>query len=148
MHSILIKKKKMKNVINVSLEKLANISDVISIHIHLSKATINFIDHSFLNKMKKNAILINTSRGKIVNEEALLSALKEKVIAGAGLDVIDGEWLSKAQIKNHALIKYSNMNDNLVITPHIGGSTTESIKNARVFMAKKVANELKKYKKS
>ena len=40
------------------------------------------------------------------------------------------------------------MNDNLVITPHIGGSTTESIKNARVFMAKKVANELKKYKKS
>ena len=73
--------------------------------------------------MKNSCILINTSRGKIINEDSLLFSLKNNIIAGAGLDVIDGEWLNNEERKNHPLIKYSKQNSNLLIVPHIGGST-------------------------
>ena len=72
----------------------------------------------------------------------MLYALKNKIIAGAGLDVIDGEWLSNEKRVNHKLVKYSKNHNNLLITPHIGGATQESIQNARIFMAKKVAKYL------
>ena len=52
--------------------------------------------------------------------------------------MIDGEWLSSKELYNHPLIKYSRKNSNLLITPHIGGATIESIVGARIFMAKKV----------
>ena len=77
--------------------------------------------------MRKDSIIINTSRGKIIDEKALYRSLKNKRIAGAGLDVIDGEWLNKDKLFNHKLVKFSRKNDNLLIVPHIGGSTIESI---------------------
>ena len=92
--------------------------------------------------MKKTSFIINTARGKIINERDLIYSLKNKIIAGAGLDVIDGEWLSEKKRANHKLIKYARKNNNLLITPHVGGSTKESIQNARIFMAKKVAKFL------
>ena len=88
--------------------------------------------------MKNNAIVINTSRGKIINEKDLLTSLKLKIIKGACLDVIDGEWLSKKNLIKHPLYLYSKNNDNLIITPHIGGSTYESIWGARNFILKKL----------
>ena len=97
--------------------------------------------------MKKDAIIINTARGKIINEKDLLNALRTKRIAGAGLDVIDGEWLAEDKRFKHNLIKYSRTNENLIITPHIGGSTKESIESSRIFMAKKIVSYLKKLKK-
>ena len=92
-------------------------------------------------RMKSNAIIINTSRGALIDEAALLDALTEKRIAGAGLDLIDGEWLD--DVSAHPLIRYANKNDNLVITPHIGGNTYESIYDARIFMARKIADHLR-----
>jgi len=68
--------------------------------------------------MKKSAFLINTSRGKIVNEKDLVIALKKKIIAGAGLDVFEIEPISK----KHALTKLQNV----VLAPHIGSSTKET----------------------
>ena len=127
----------------VSLKKLAVNSDIITIHVHLNKSTENLINQNFFNNMKKNALIINTSRGKVINEKDLIFSLKNKIIAGAGLDVIDGEWLTDKNRKNHKLIKYSRNNNNLLITPHIGGATKESIQNSRIFMAKKVAKYLK-----
>ena len=70
--------------------------------------------------MKNSAYLINTSRGKIINEEDLLIALEKKLIRGAGLDVIDGEWLDDKKRNKHKLISYARKNSNLLITPHIG----------------------------
>lgn len=128
------KKIKVKGVKNVTLNKLLKISDVIFIHVHLNRSTENMINLKALKKMKKNAILINTSRGKIINEKDLLYALKKKLVAGAGLDVIDGEWLDKKKLSKHPLIKYSKANDNLIISAHIGGSTLESIKMARDYV--------------
>lgn len=142
-----IKKIRFNKIELFSLSKLARLSDIVSIHVHLNKKTENLINKDFFNQMKKDAIIINTARGKIINEDALLNALKRKKIFGAGLDVIDGEWLSDNERSEHSLIKYSKKNDNLIITPHIGGSTKESIEDSRIFMAKKIVSYLIKLKK-
>jgi D-3-phosphoglycerate dehydrogenase len=69
-------------------------------------------------------VLINTSRGAIIDEAALLEALQTGHLAGAGLDVIDGEW--EPDLISHPLLRYAREHENLVITPHIGGVTYES----------------------
>ncbi len=139
-----IKKTKKENYVNmVSLDNLIKNSDIITIHIHLNKDTENLINYDLLKKMKNSAFLINTSRGKIIKEEDLLIALKKKLIRGAGLDVIDGEWLDDKKRNRHKLISYARRNSNLLITPHIGGATKESIYYSRVFMAKKIAKKMK-----
>jgi D-3-phosphoglycerate dehydrogenase len=120
-------------------DRLLAEADVVTIHVHLSAATEGLVGPATFARMKRNAILINTSRGRIVDERALLEALATRRIAGAGLDVIDGEWLSEAERANHPLIVYARTHDNLIVAPHIGGATVESIYGARVFMARKVA---------
>jgi len=130
------------NVKMVDLNTLVQKSDFLSIHIHLNKDTEGLVNMDFLKKMKKNAVIINTSRGKIINELDLLYALEKSIIAGAALDVIDGEWLTKQELYKHPLIEYSRNSDKIIISPHIGGATIESICGARLFMAKKVADFL------
>ena len=129
--------KKYRNVKMVTFKELIKKSDIITIHVHLNKNTINLIGLKEFKLMKNSSILINTSRGKIVNEESLLYSLKNNIIAEPVLDVIDGEWLNDKDRKNHPLISIVKQNSNLLIVPHIGGSTIESIKWARIFMAKK-----------
>ena len=68
----------------MSLEELFRSSDVVSIHVHLNDSTRGMVNANLIEMMKENAILINTSRGAIVDEAALLTALREKNIAGAG----------------------------------------------------------------
>lgn len=130
----------------VSFDDLFRRADVVTIHIHLNDKTDGLVNRDVLARMKPTAILLNTSRGRIVDEAALLDALRSGQLAGAGLDVIDGEWLTQAELAAHPLIAYSRENENLLIMPHIGGSTTESIYGARVFMARKVADFLKERK--
>ena len=86
------------------------------------RETKHIINALALEKMKSSAILINSSRGGLIDEEALLIALKDGQIAGAGLDLIDGEWMD--DIAGHPLVKYAGQQDNLVITPHIGVTHT------------------------
>jgi len=102
----------------VSFEKLITQSDIISIHVPHTKETDHMFDMKIFRKMKKSAFLINTSRGKIVNEKDLVTALKKKMIAGAGLDVFETEPISK----NHPLVKLQN----IVLVPHIGSSSEET----------------------
>ncbi len=109
----------------VSFEKLITQSDIISIHVPHTKETDHMFDMEIFKKMKKSAFLINTSRGKIVNEKDLVTALKKKMIAGAGLDVYETEPISK----KHPLTKLQNV----VLVPHIGSSTKETrIKMAEI----------------
>lgn len=131
-----------EKVRHVTFEELFSTSDILSIHVHLNTETEGLVNREALRLMRPNTLLINTSRGKIVDETALLEALKSGEIAGAGLDVINGEWLDKEDLKRHPLIEYSQENSNLLIVPHIGGSTTESINLARIFMAKKMVSYL------
>lgn len=99
----------------VTLNELFSKSDIVSIHIPYSSKTHELVDMSLIKKMKKSAYIINTARGKIINEKELIMALKRKIIAGAALDVFYHEPISK----NHPLSKMQNV----VLTPHIGSSS-------------------------
>jgi len=101
----------------VAREELFAGSDILSIHLQLSDRTRGLVGRSELGLMKPNAYLINTSRGPIVDENALIQALRERSIAGAGLDVFDQEPLPA----DHAL----SLLDNTVLTPHLGYVTRE-----------------------
>ncbi len=111
-------------VTQVDFDTLLEQADVISIHVHLSDDTRHQFDSSAFRKMKQGAMLINTSRGAIIEESALLAALESGHLAGAGLDVIDGE--RGAALHEHPFIQYASTHDNLVISPHMGGATFES----------------------
>jgi len=97
------------------LEEVLKTADVISIHLALSDQSKNLLDEARLRLMKKSAYLINTARGAIIDEAALVKILTEKTIAGAALDVFVEEPLPK----NHPLLAL----DNVVLTPHLGWPT-------------------------
>lgn len=103
----------------VELDELYRTADAISLHLRLSPQTVGFVGRGQFARMQKSAILINTARGAIVDEPALLDALARGRIAGAGLDVFAAEPLPP----NHALTKF----DNVVITPHCAGVTPEAL---------------------
>ena len=111
-------KEKLLGVKYVTLDKLITQSDVISIHVPHTKETNQLFDMKIFKKMKKSAFLINTARGKIVNEKDLIIALNKKIIAGAALDVYESEPISG----KHPLTKIQNV----VLAPHIGSSTKET----------------------
>lgn len=111
-------KEKLLGVKYVTLDKLITQSDVISIHVPHTKETNQLFNMKIFKKMKKSAFLINTARGKIVNEKDLITALNKKIIAGAALDVYELEPISK----KHPLTKIQN----IVLAPHIGSSTKET----------------------
>ena len=102
----------------VSFKKMLTKSDVISIHVpHTNKTEYAFNKKTF-EQMKNTSFLINTARGRIINEKDLIHALKNKIIRGAGLDVFENEPLSK---KNNLMRL-----ENVVLSPHIGSSTEET----------------------
>ncbi len=111
-------KEKSLGVKYVSFDKLISQSDVISIHVPHTKQTDQLFDKKIFKKMKKTAFLVNTARGKILNEKDLIEALKKKTIAGAALDVFELEPIGK----DHPFIKIQN----ITLAPHIGSSTKET----------------------
>jgi len=120
----------------VSFDSLLRRSDVLSIHIHLTKETHGLIDRDALGKMKPGSILINTSRGAIIDEPALLEALTNGPLLAAGVDVVTDEW--REDMAEHPLIRHARSRDNLIITPHMGGATHESLEAAYLHTAKKL----------
>jgi D-3-phosphoglycerate dehydrogenase len=107
----------------VDKQTLFRESDVISLHVPLTPETMNLVDRKEFALMKPGAILVNTSRAAVINEQALLEALETGRLAGAGLDVIHGEW---SNLRRHPLLAYARKHDNLVIVPHLGNITYES----------------------
>jgi phosphoglycerate dehydrogenase-like enzyme len=113
----------------VSLERLLRQSDFITIHVRLSEETRNLITEQHFGMMKETAFLINTSRGQVIDEEALIRTLREKRIGGAGLDVFSEEPLRP----DHPLLQL----DNVILSPHIGWKTDHML---RQFMKHAVEN--------
>ena len=97
------------------IDTLLTKSDIVSLHLNLSDKTQNFLNEERLNMMKSGSILINTSRGEVVDEESLYKILKEEKIFGAGLDVFRNEPYSGNLL---------NLN-NVIVTPHIGSYARE-----------------------
>ncbi|MEM3506883.1 MAG: hydroxyacid dehydrogenase [Candidatus Bathyarchaeia archaeon] len=131
---ISIEKAKEIGVEIVTLNELLKSSDVITIHVPLTDETKGLIGENELKLMKKNAIIVNTSRGGIINEEALFNALASGRIAGAALDVFENE-----PPKDLKLCKMPNV----VCTPHIGAQTKEAQTEVAILTAKKVVETLK-----
>jgi len=118
----------------VPLRELLQRSDVITIHVPLTSQTHHLIGPEEFQSMKEGAFLINTSRGAIVDERALLAALQSKKLGGAALDVYENEPPTDL-----ALVRLSNV----VATPHIGAQTIEAQKTAAIMIAEKLINQLR-----
>ncbi len=111
----------------VSFEKLIKESDVISPHVKVVEETRNMFGAEEFRKMKDTALFVNTSRGAVVDEKALINALRNEEIAGAALDVYESEPLAE----NHPFITELN---NVVLTPHLGGATYQAITNHTIMV--------------
>lgn len=112
----------------VSLDELFTSSDYITLHVPMTPETAHMVGAARLAQMKPSAFLVNTSRGGVIDEEALAAALKDKRIAGAALDVFEKEPPSGAILSA----------PNTILTPHIGGQTEEAQTNAIVVIGEKV----------
>ena len=122
-----------------SLDELLAKSDIISLHIPYDKSNILFFDESKFSRMKPDSYFVNTSRGELVCELSMLDALNNKRLAGAALDVLDNEISASADwLRGNALINYAKNNDNLLISPHIGGACPDSMCRTEVFCANKL----------
>jgi D-3-phosphoglycerate dehydrogenase len=106
-----------------SLDCLASQSDVIAIHVHVIEKTIGMFDNFLLNKMKKDVLVVNTSRGDVINEVDLVNFLKLNPKSRVAADVLADEVCNRI---NSPLLKYAEMSDQVIITPHIGGMTREA----------------------
>jgi len=125
----------------VDFETLISESDCISLHVHLTRETEHLFNAAAFEKMKKTAYLINTSRGRIVDEAALIASLERQAIAGYATDVLGGELAFTEGHAFHPLIAYAKKHQNVIITPHIGGATVESRSATDIF----IANKIKQY---
>ncbi|MEM2855897.1 MAG: D-glycerate dehydrogenase [Candidatus Nitrosocaldaceae archaeon] len=132
---IVYNSREKKNIYEyLSLDELLKVSDFVSIHTPLNEHTYHMIGEKELKSMKRCAYLINTARGKIVDERALIRALKEGWIAGAALDVYEQEPLVASE-----LIEL----DNVVLTPHIGSATIETRERMAEIAALNIINPYK-----
>ncbi|TET59771.1 MAG: hydroxyacid dehydrogenase [Promethearchaeota archaeon] len=127
--------KKIGCSIYSSVEDLLKEAQIISLHLPSSPQTVNIINEERINLMRKDSILINTARGNLIDNKALLKALKNKDIAGAALDVYREEPL-----KDQELI---NWRENLILTPHIASQSIENQTAAATMIAEKISNFLK-----
>ena len=127
----------------VDFDTLAARADVISIHIHLTPQNEHFIDADRIARMKDAVILVNTSRGGVIDEAALLAALESGKVGGFGADVIDGKW--RDDLAQHPLIVFAREHDNVTIVPHIGGITHESQFITCQFIAQKTAHLIRQW---
>lgn len=123
------------------IDQLLSVCDVVSPCVHLNEDTFGMINKSMFALMKDGVYFINTSRGEVVDEEALLEALYGGKVQAAGLDVIRDEFVGDKNV--HPLIEYARCHDNLIITPHIAGLTYDSERKAQTAAYEAVLKHLK-----
>lgn len=117
-------------------------SDIISIHIPYNSENHNFVDALLLQSCRPNAILINTSRGNVWDENIIANLLEKKKIKGIATDVLENEF-DKATIVINPLIKLAKKNTNLIITPHIAGASYESMAMTENYIVEKFIKIIK-----
>jgi len=116
-----------------ALEDLLQVSDVVTLHVDDNKANKNFIGEREINQMRDGAMLINLSRGFVVDIQALVDALKSKKIGGAAIDVYPEEPRS-----NGDFVTELQGLENVILTPHVGGSTQEAQRDIADFVPNKI----------
>lgn len=126
-----------KNYKLSTLEDVFKNADIISLHLPLTEETKNLINKSSFSKMQKKPIIINTSRGSVVNENDLIDAYNQNIISGFALDVFENEPIKKD------LYERITSEMNCILTPHISGVTTESNIRVSNFIVKKAIDFFK-----
>lgn len=129
-----------------TLQELLNQADIISLHVPLNVETKSMIGMEELQILPQGSVLINTSRGEIIDEKFLVKALESKHLAGVALDVVTHERETEQRLES-PLLAYAKVHENLIITPHIAGATYESMTKTEVFVAHKLAACLNTFKK-
>ncbi|MGV9173457.1 MAG: hydroxyacid dehydrogenase [Promethearchaeia archaeon] len=132
------KAKKLNYQIYPSVDELVKEAKYITLHIPATVHTENTINQKRLELMRDDTIIINTARGNLIDEEALIKALKNEQIGGAALDVYKQEPLGNSE--------FCECTNNLILTPHIGSQTIETQIQASVMAAEKIISYLKKQK--
>jgi len=120
-----------------SLNKVINNSDVIAIHVHVTEETLGMINAECFNNMKNDVLIVNTARGDMIDENALVKFLKENPKARIATDVLENEVRNRLE---SPLLKYSRLSNQVTITPHIGGMTREAQEIAYGHAAKLLLN--------
>ena len=115
-----------------ALDELLARSDIVSLHADLNDSSRGLLGPREFARMKPGAVLVNTARGELLNESALLDALRSGRLVGAAVDVVCGE---PAVTAAHPLIAYAAAHEHLLITPHLGGGTVESMPRCEHFLA-------------
>jgi D-3-phosphoglycerate dehydrogenase len=129
---LILRKNNEKIDFQTALEKLLKESDFITLHVPLNENTKHLISTKQLKLMKKSAFIINTSRGSIINQKNLVTALQNKRIAGAGIDVFEKEPVNKEE----QLLKTNNT----ILTPHLAGATSDAINQRYTFFVNNILN--------
>ena len=126
------------NMNNSDINYLLSECDILTLHIPSNAENYNFLDSEKLLKLKEDVIIVNTSRGEVIDETAFLKFLRDNKMASAAVDVLDGDssWAEYSP-KDNDLIEYAKSNKNLVITPHMGGYGKTSINRTRDFIVDK-----------
>ena len=123
------------------LNSLLSVADFIIVSITLTDKTRHLINMKNIGDIKKGAILVNISRGEVIEEQSLCFALKKGILSGVGADVLETELVD---YKKSPLLKYARKNPkaNLIITPHIGGATIEAWKKVFKLVCDKISEEI------
>lgn len=127
----------------VQLSNLLNRSDFVCLMIDYSLENVGFMSKECFSAMKKGAYFVNTSRGELVDQNALIDFLENGRLKGAALDVVDGDsgWANEYS-GDQRLLEYARLNRNLIITPHMGGYGKTSIYKTREFIVNKFINNI------
>jgi phosphoglycerate dehydrogenase-like enzyme len=125
-----------EHLTGTALPELLAVSDVVTLHVHLTDATRGLLRREQFEAMKPGAVFVNTSRGELIDEAALLDGLRSGRLRGAGLDVLTGE----PDIADHPLRRYASEHPNLIITPHIGGYSPDALAAVLRFSAQRIVD--------
>ena len=123
----------------VSLDELLTQADFISVHLSLTDETIGFLSAEKLALLKTGCILVNTSRGEIVDEVSLVRGLSNGHLRAVGVDVLTGE----PDIAANPLYKYATEHDNVIITPHVGGNCPDAVEHVVRFSCSRIIDYFK-----
>jgi phosphoglycerate dehydrogenase-like enzyme len=123
---------------------LARRSDVLSLHAPATAETRNLVSRQVLEALPAGAVVVNTARGELLDLDALLDLMESGHVRAAALDTLDGEY--RADFAQHLaesrVARYARTHDNLVLTPHIGGSTVDAWRETERFVIEKAARVL------
>jgi D-3-phosphoglycerate dehydrogenase len=120
-----------------SLEQIQRYAHAISFHVPLTEITLGMANDAFFEALKEKPVILNTSRGKIIELDALQTAIEKGLISGAGLDVLENEKLSTYTSEETEMLQWLTTQPNIIVTPHIAGYSHEAfLKMAEVVMEK------------